>query len=274
MKWLFILLLTSNLVYFGYELDRQTAFDLNGQKSLPVMPLGATELKFLDELETLPPPRNIQLANPLQDLLDPETSADSTLSEIEDELGSDALLEQTVEQQDIDETRKILEFDEASSSCFSFGPVAEQQQANGLRDWFSIQGARAGVRHTDEQGRQLFWVYLSPQDSREDAMNTIRSIREKGISDFRLISKGDMQNAISMGVFSSQASVNRRLSELKQQGYKPVVVPYSDGKRVYWVDTQLPDDEILQQKVFNDYPSRFSSVPVNCQEIAIARNSS
>ena len=238
------------------------------------MPLGVSELKFLAELDTLPAPRNIQIANPLQDLIQPEVAVDSDLDEDEQEQANIVSLETDIQESPANALEQTISFDEQNTSCFSFGPVAELDQANGLRDWFSVQGAAAGVRHTDEQGRQLFWVYLSPQDSREDAMNTIRSIREKGIRDFRLISRGDMQNAISMGVFSSQASVNRRLSELKKQGYKPVVVPYSDGKRVYWVDAQIPDNEFLQEKVFEDYPSRFSSIPVNCQEIAIALNSS
>ena len=83
-------------------------------------------------------------------------------------------------------------------------------------------------------------------------METIKSIREKGIRDYRLISQGNLQNAISMGLFSSQASVNKRLRELEKKGYKPIVVPYSDGKRAYWVDAQLPQDDAVLGKVFND----------------------
>ena len=99
-------------------------------------------------------------------------------------------------------------------------------------------------------------------------MNVIEVFRDRGIRDFRLISKGDLENAISMGLFSSQASVNRRLQELQKEGFKPVVVPYSDGKRAYWVDAELGGDSELVEQVFNDYPSKFSSVPVNCGEIA------
>ena len=154
-------------------------------------------------------------------------------------------------------------------ACFSFGPIADEIQATGLHDWFSSHGGLAQLRHTDEQGRQLFWVYLSPEESRQEAMTTIRSFQDKGIRDFRLIVKGNLRNAISMGLFSSQAAVNKRLGELKKKGYKPIVVPYSDGKRVYWIDAKLPEDEAVLGKVFNDYPSRFSSIPVNCAEIAI-----
>ena len=156
-----------------------------------------------------------------------------------------------------------------SGSCFSFGPVADESQASALTDWFDTYGAQATMRHKDEQSRQLFWVYLAPQDSRQEAIATIKTIQAKGVEDVRLISGGNLQNAISMGLFSSQAAVNKRLSELKKKGLKPVVVPYSDGKRVFWVDAKLPEDERVLGKVFSDYPARFSSIPVKCAEIAI-----
>jgi hypothetical protein len=90
-----------------------------------------------------------------------------------------------------------------SGSCFSFGPVADESQAT--------------MRHKDEQSRQLFWVDLAPQDSRQEAIVTIKTIRAKGVEDVRLISGGNLQNAISMGLFSSQAAVNKRLSELEKK---------------------------------------------------------
>lgn len=73
------------------------------------------------------------------------------------------------------------------------------------------------MRHKDEQSRQLFWVDLAPQDSRQEAIVTIKTIRAKGVEDVRLISGGNLQNAISMGLFSSQTAVNKRLSELEKK---------------------------------------------------------
>lgn len=268
-----VLLLTANVVYLGYELDRQASMELGRSDSLPVIPLGVTQLKFLDELGTLPPPRTGGLQKTEDERSTsyaalPQEEDDRTLSGNDDGLLDDAGFR-------VEDLPPLLEADESRPpSCFTFGPVAEAEQASGLANWFLAQGAQARSRHTDEQGRQLFWVYLSPQESRDEAMETIRDIRKKGISDFRLIVRGDMQNAISMGVFSSQASVNKRLGELKKQGYKPVVVPYSDGKRLYWVDTRLPGRESVLDRVFSDYPSRFNSIPASCEEIAIVLDSS
>jgi hypothetical protein len=227
MKWFFILLLLINALYFGWELDRQTKMDVTNKSLLPVLPKQAERLQFLTELDTFPPLREI--------VVDNEVETATTANELR---GNDPSLENNMPTELVDQLPDIGVTAQQNSlglgACFSFGPIADEVQANGLHDWFVSFGGQAQLRHKDEQGRQLFWVYLSPQESRQEAMKTIKSFRNKGIRDFRLIVKGNMQHAISMGLFSSQAAVNNRLRELQKQGYKPVVVPYSDGKRAYW----------------------------------------
>ncbi len=266
MKWLFILLLLGNVLYFAFELDRQTRMDITPSTSLATRPASATRLQFLEELDTLPALRAAQIDVPLESLPDLQQFPDQQFQ-------SDSLLQD-------EESEDLADFSEQESTlpdsaqaqeltaCFSFGPIAEESQAAALQNWFASNAGKAYQRHTDEQGRQLFWVYLAPQESREEALATIRTFQNKGVSDYRLIVKGNLQNAISMGLFSSQASVNKRLSELKKKGLKAVVVPYADGKRVYWVDAMLADDEIVLSRVFEQYPSKFSSLPVKCEEIA------
>jgi len=268
MKWFFILLLLANVIYFGWELDRQTKMDITVASSIPAIPSHTQRLQFLSELDTPPSLREVDRDIETNAIAtDAVSTASGSLGEYET-TSVDNIADKLVDQ--------LPEFTVAPQqetpgpgSCFSFGPIADEIQARGLRDWFTGHGGLANLRHKDEQGRQLFWVYLSPQESRREAMETIKGFREKNIRDFRLIVKGNLQHAISMGLFSSQASVNQRLGELKKKGYKPVVVPYSDGKRVYWIDARLPEDAAMLDKVFNDYPSRFSSLPVSCTEIAM-----
>ena len=84
-----------------------------------------------------------------------------------------------------------------------------------------------------------------------------------------MISSGDLRNAISLGLFSTQAIVNKRLNELKSKGYQPIVVPYHNAKVIYWVDVKLMGQQNLLNDLFTEYPSRFNSIPMNCSEIAL-----
>lgn len=281
MKWVFIFLLLVNVVYFGWELKRQTGIDMqqpvavnsasdsSGQLLLitdkeagvltlkaPVAPsLENTEIGN-DEAPPTPEPGGLpdtgtQEPGGLPDAGTQEQSADNLVAQLPD----------------IDLSG--IDAGVGKSYCFTFGPLAEEIMAVGLSDWFKTHRASATMRYQDEKGRQLFWMYLSPQDTRTEAMDTIRELNDRGIKDYRLINRGNLENAISLGLFSNQAAVNERLQELQQKGYKPIVVPYYDNKRLYWVDVRLRETSIPLDKVFDGFPSRYNYVPVDCNKIAM-----
>ena len=135
--------------------------------------------------------------------------------------------------------------------------------------WFNERRVVVQQRLETGQENQLFWIYLKPQATRDSAMQAIEDLKSKGITDYRLIETGDLRNAISLGLFSTQASVNRRLNELKNKGYQPVVIPYRDANTIYWLDVKLTDQQDILNQMFTEYPARYNSVPMQCGEIAL-----
>ena len=155
------------------------------------------------------------------------------------------------------------------SMCFTYGPFPDNQQATELITWFADNQVKYEQRLDTGRDKQLFWIYLQPGESRNSAMQAIEDLKNKGISDYRLIESGNMQNAISLGLFSTQASVNKRLNELKDKGYNPVVIPYRDTQAISWIDVRLNGQREVLNRMFTDLPARFNSIPVECSEIAL-----
>ncbi|MGK0297688.1 MAG: hypothetical protein ACI9XC_001304, partial [Gammaproteobacteria bacterium] len=58
------------------------------------------------------------------------------------------------------------------------------------------------------------------------------------------------------------------LKELNNKGYVPVVVPYSDVSRLYWLDIKMTNSSIAKNELFNGFPARYESVPINCNNIS------
>ncbi len=158
----------------------------------------------------------------------------------------------------------------SSVVCFRYGPIPDEQMVRGLYDWFRSRNVDANIQYTEEQQREMFWIYMAPQQSRESALAIIQDMESKGIGDFRLISRGDLENAISLGLYSSRDSVNNRLKELNEQGYVPVVVPYSNITRIYWLDTRISDSALSTDELYNGFPARYKYVPVNCDDTSRA----
>ena len=270
MKWVFVFLLLVNVVYFGLELERQAGIDLQKPVTVNSVTGNSKQLVLITEREAGDQTLKVPVAPPLEntEMGNSEAAPAPEPGDAQDagpgEVSGDNLV---AELPDIDLSG--IDAGVGKYYCFTFGPLAEEIMAVGLSDWFKSRRAAADMRYQDQKGRQLFWMYLSPQDTRTEAMDTIRELKDQGIKDYRLINRGNLENAISLGLFSSQAAVNERLRELQQKGYKPIVVPYYDNKRLYWVDVRLRETGVPLDKVFGGFPSRYNYVPVDCNKIAV-----
>ena len=275
MKWFFIILLIANVVYFGWELDRQTLIETKNSTAPFIIPKNIKKLVLVRELESPPELKNRQL----QENMDQYVISDSEdLEATEDSLGQltdDVMIEKKFGTDLVSKLPDIsadgIEENENNTDplCFTYGPFPATEQANELMSWFKERNILVNQRTEGEKEKQLFWIYLAPRSSRESAIAAIEDLKSKGVSDFRLINSGDLLNAISLGLFSTQASVNKRLNELKSKGYQPIVVPYHEARVIYWVDVKLIDTQKLLNELFTDFPSRFNSIPMNCAEIAL-----
>lgn len=267
MKW-FVLatLLLGNILYFGWELDRETRMAVQGVTAMNI-PAAANRLSLVSELDVLPDLRD-------SSALESESDEGDLITDLSGgEAEGNAFQDLVSELPDVVELEGLREAI-IPASCFSFGPIPDELQANNLAQWFSTRNAATNIRYSEEQARQLLWIYLAPQHSRQTALQVLDELKGKGISDYRLISHGNLRNAISLGLFSSQAAVNNRLGELRKKGYKPVVVPYANVRRIYWIDVLVRVEEAQLEQILKGRAASYHSAPVDCSEIAIAPVSS
>ena len=254
MRWLFILLLLSNVLYLGWEIDRETKIGIRKTSSVMSIPSTAKKLQLINEMESLP------------ELRTRESQIDDRQSFIELDM------ELTTNQELVAELPEILVNDAddfiSTDFCFRYGPIPDEEIVRGLYDWFRSRSALAQIQYTEEQSSQMFWVYLAPQQSREGALAVMQEMKTLGLGDYRLINRGDLENAISFGLYSSREAVNSRLRELNDKGFVPVVVPYSDVNKIFWLDIQLTNTSTALEEMINGFPARYDSIPVNCNNIS------
>ena len=285
MKWFFILLLVINIIYLGWEIDREAKLKRVNVLSAINVPAGTQKLVLLREMEKLPETRSrikldheLSMANFNSEPVLPVKLNPNTEKMIK------SLLPEKSETKTIDEpelaqdtenfTLQGLSTDSSISTpdktvCYRYGPIPNQEESRLFSKWLNERDISYKQRQTDEQGKQLFWVYLAPRDSRAQAEAAMKDLKQKGIKDIRLIQEGDLLNAISLGLFSSQASVNRRLNEIKAKGYQSVVVPYSGGNKIHWFDVSIVQNSNYVNDLFTGFPSRFNALPVDCNAIAM-----
>jgi len=253
MKWFFILLLLLNVVYFGWELDRETAIAISKNRSVPAVPVSGQQLQLLSEIQTLPGLRN-------NDSGMETMAADGMVPEL---ITIDDLVSELPEIMLVDTGDMV-----PAKSCLRFGPVPKEEMLRELYQWFLSRNVSPQVQYTEEEGARLFWIYLDPQDSRENALAVLDQMQSRGIDDYRLINRGDLENAISLGLYSSRQAVDTRLQELEEKGFVPVVVPYTDVERMYWLNVEVVNDSMVTGEMQDGLPAKYASVLVNCEDMS------
>ena len=274
MRWVALCLLALNLVHYGWQLDADARAARANRSLALALPARVAQLKLVRELAQAPAAREesagqLDYEPAAQAVNDPGLQTDTSVP-AEIQAGTGAGPNELVNQlPDLNLPGPATAMDAQEYSCFSFGPLPEEKHAVWLADWFRVRQIQLRNRVSEDAGRNLFWVYLSPQPSRQGAEAVLVSLAQKGIRDYRLIDHGNLANAVSLGLFSSQAQVNERLRQLREQGFQPVVVPYPNVQRIHWVDVRMPKDDPVLQEMYAGFPARFGSVPVACSEIAM-----
>jgi hypothetical protein len=144
------------------------------------------------------------------------------------------------------EVRAASEVDQGGKTpaalCFSIGPVQEGAEVENMRAWLEQRGGQASLRSGERRELALYWVFFPPLGSRDAARTRVAELTSKGIEDIFMIHRGDMANAVSLGVYSRKTSLERRLAELRKEGYDPEVTSRYRQKKATWYDVAFTPD--------------------------------
>ena len=218
MKWLAIALVLANVAFFGWSYELR----LRAAPTAPA-PLPATtpSLRLLSELDELPPLRVAE--TPLTAAPEPPTIA----------------------------ARPVAGGAVASDHCVEIGPFPATKDADTIERWLTSRATAVQRIVQVVRKRKLLWVYLEPKNA-DEAQAEVARLEHKGIHDYLLVQRGGLQHAISLGLFTTQEAVNRRLSEMGKQGFQPVVVPRIAVTKYAWLRANLavgyPDTNTLPRE--------------------------
>ena len=157
-------------------------------------------------------------------------------------------------------------------ACLRLGPLRRRADADTIELWLTGAGLSSWRVEQVFEKRKLLWVYLEPTSSESEARERLARREAQGLKDYMLINRGGLKNSISLGLFSSQESVNRRLAELADKGYQPVVVPRYQDHRNIWFDV-LETAWNTSAVSLAQAPAQTRAQPVLCGQIAGALTS-
>ncbi len=123
-----------------------------------------------------------------------------------------------------------------NDSCVSIGPFATQADMRSALNSITPLVSRIQYREAHATETRGYWVYLPAQNSREQALSMARQLSTKGVRDYYVVTAGDQQNTISLGLFRDQGNAEKRRGEIAGLGFKPELIARTEELPVYWID--------------------------------------
>lgn len=246
MKWVFAILVATNAAFFGWEMTHPYT---QGTKPAPTVDTPITgnvnRLLLLSEVDTSKlrerPPPSAPAAGQAP-AASPQGSTESApLASSPAEAAPP--LEAPNEAAPPSEAPAKL--------CYSVGPLENQDQIDQVGGWLRDHGAEATLRTDERREVSLYWVYLPPFPTMHDADEQRAQMQDQGIDDIYVIPRGDMAKAISLGLYSRKSSLERRLKELRGEGYEPTVAPRYKTTTASWYDVQVEAAEGFPAAAFS-----------------------
>ncbi len=229
MRWLFLLLLAANLLFFSWNWFRDddqptrnhpTAGSAQGEKGLILL----SELKSAEK--SSPGESDRSASQPETASPEPATGEPTAPSAVKPSTHRPATATTPAR-------AKTATLDERI--CYVLGPFGSSNVVQEVLKRIINSPAIVERRWSSPQQRPGYWVHIPPAGSSNEARSIVQILNQEGISDVQLITSGEMRNAISLGIFSTMQNARKRQQEVTQQGFEVVIDEVKIRKRLYWL---------------------------------------
>jgi len=131
--------------------------------------------------------------------------------------------------------------------CWAVGPYPVELDAKHLYARMLAMDIPAKVSTRSEVIKEEFWVYLPPLANRKQAIRKLKELQKRKVDSF-VITEGELENGISLGLFTKQASVDRLVEKLKKKNINADVRPLTRTRNQYWVVAPVNVQSPLSEK--------------------------
>lgn len=154
--------------------------------------------------------------------------------------------------------------DRANDQCRTLGPFPTQADLRAAMNALTPLTKRIQFRETHATQTRGYWVYLPAMASREQALATARALSAKGVRDYYVVTAGDQQNTISLGLFREPANAEKRRNEIGALGFKPQTNTRTEDLPQYWIDLALLGDQPLDWRARVPAPRDLREETIDC----------
>lgn len=159
---------------------------------------------------------------------------------------------------------------ESRVACLYLGGGEQKEVMKQLAQRLLSLDIQAQVEVVDRIVATDYWLYLAPLASRQASLRQLKELQARKIDSY-IITQGDLENGISLGIFSSSDSAESALRRVREAGYKAVIRELPRAHRDYWVrvspESRRLIDDALMARLVHSFPG-LGYQEKNCKGVA------
>lgn len=131
-----------------------------------------------------------------------------------------------------------------NQECFSVGAFNSRSEIRPILDALKSEVIKIRTRKVISTQEAGYWVYIPAMRSREEALSVGRRLSQNNIKDYYVVTGGENENTLSLGLYRDSQNADTRLQELLMKGFNAEKQVKVEQWPEFWLDYAIASDQI------------------------------
>jgi hypothetical protein len=151
-----------------------------------------------------------------------------------------------------------------NQECYSVGAFNSKSEISPVLDVLKNEVIKIRTRKVISTQEAGYWVFIPAMKSREEALNVGRQLSRLDIKDYYVVTGGENENTLSLGLYRESSNADARLQELLSKGFNAEKQVRIEQWPEFWLDYTIASDQVVNLSNVNDLNPDVKTNKVEC----------
>lgn len=151
-----------------------------------------------------------------------------------------------------------------NKECYTLGVFKTKSESAPILNILKKNVLKIRTRKIISSQEAGYWVYIPAKNSRNEALEIGRKLSELNIKDYYVVTGGENENTISLGLYREIGNADARLQELKRKGFNAKKQIKIEQWPEFWIDYSIASDQVYKLKDFSQSLPKINTNKVEC----------
>ncbi|MBL4773562.1 MAG: SPOR domain-containing protein [Alcanivoracaceae bacterium] len=151
-----------------------------------------------------------------------------------------------------------------NQECYSVGAFNSKSEISPIIDILKNDVIKIRTRKVISTQEAGYWVFIPAMKSREEALSIGRQLSQLNIKDYYVVTGGENENTLSLGLYRESRNADARLQELTAKGFNVEKQVRIEQWPEFWLDYTIASDQVASITNINDLVPDVATNKVEC----------